>query len=250
MKEPGITLKIGLVFAIAEEMAGFERVMRETLSPFRSSEQTATWYMGCLQVIAAVGGIGRRRCAEATNKIIDHGATSVISAGFAAALDARAHVGDVYVVNRVKTYPENGCEPLNSNPGLISLISPRQRSDFVLRHSDLVTTDRVIIHSEEKHSIFRETGAAALDMESYAAARVCQERGVPFLAIKSISDTACQDLPIEILTLLSMNDPLGKGLLLAGKPKLWLPLMRLRGQSRRATENLGECLGMMLLRLI
>lgn len=250
MSKQGITLKIGLVFALDEEMAGFKRVMRETRSAFRSSDQMVTWYMGCLQVIALTGGIGRQRCAQATKQIIDQGATSVISAGFAAALDVRAHVGDVYIANRVKAYPENNCTPVSSNPGLMSLISPSQRANFVIRYSDLVTTDRVIIHSQEKHCIFRETGAAALDMESYAAARVCQEHGIPFLAIKSISDTAYQDLPIEILTLLSMNDWLGRALLVMAKPKLWLPLMRLRGQSRTAAENLGECLGMMLLRLI
>lgn len=50
---------------------------------------------------------------------------------------------------------------------------------------------------EEKQALYRETGAAAVDMETETLAR-CRERGITFTAIRAISDTATQALPVPL----------------------------------------------------
>ncbi|HLO78401.1 MAG TPA: hypothetical protein VK196_18250, partial [Magnetospirillum sp.] len=43
------------------------------------------------------------------------------------------------------------------------------------------------------------TGAAAVDMESGAVARVAAQHGLPFLALRAIADPAGQSLPAPVL---------------------------------------------------
>jgi hypothetical protein len=46
-----------------------------------------------------------------------------------------------------------------------------------------------------KRSLFRTTGAHAVDMESHIAARFAHERGLPFVALRAVCDDALRTLP-------------------------------------------------------
>ncbi len=48
----------------------------------------------------------------------------------------------------------------------------------------------------EKLAAFRGTGARVVDMETGAVAKVCGESGVPVTAVRAISDSADQSLPV------------------------------------------------------
>ena len=50
-----------------------------------------------------------------------------------------------------------------------------------------------------KAAAFRDTGAAAVDMESLAVAEVAAAHGLPFLAVRVIVDTAGDALPAAVL---------------------------------------------------
>ncbi len=49
---------------------------------------------------------------------------------------------------------------------------------------------------EEKAALHRETGAVAVDMETETLAAICAQRGVAFTAVRAISDTAEEALPV------------------------------------------------------
>jgi adenosylhomocysteine nucleosidase len=49
---------------------------------------------------------------------------------------------------------------------------------------------------EAKAEYARETGALAVDMESATVAAFFREKGVPFLALRAISDAASEPLPV------------------------------------------------------
>jgi adenosylhomocysteine nucleosidase len=67
----------------------------------------------------------------------------------------------------------------------------------------LLSVDRVIRLPAEKQELGRRHQALAADMESLAVAEVCRERGVPFLAIRIISDAADESLPPDVEHLLA-----------------------------------------------
>ena len=112
-----------------------------------------------------------------------------------------------------------------------------------------MTVDAVCLAASEKAAIRESTGASVLDMESYAAAQVCKSRGAPFAAIRSITDTAEEDLPREIAALATIPTAAGRAAFAVRRPGLWRTLLELRRRSRSAADNLGDVLGLILLRL-
>ncbi len=63
---------------------------------------------------------------------------------------------------------------------------------------DLVTTDRVVTTAQEKAELRSSTGASAVDMEAAAVAECANRRQIPFQAIRVVSDTAREDLPLDL----------------------------------------------------
>jgi hypothetical protein len=57
-----------------------------------------------------------------------------------------------------------------------------------------VTTPGVVSGARAKQELGREFHAQVVDMESYWIAGVASARGVPFIAIRSVSDTLHDDL--------------------------------------------------------
>lgn len=241
--------RIGIVFALEAEKRGLERVMAESRAPVHSKKSHSSLFIGEVQVITAVSGIGRKRCAEATQLLISSGAQCIICAGFSAALDPDARIGDVVVANRIHLL-DGSIPVLNSDPHLLRILPPGDTFKFRIRWCDFVTSDSIVCNELEKTRIYRATSAAALDMESYGAAEVCNRCGIPFLTIRSISDTAEQDLPQEICTLAAIGSKKEQILYALLRPGIWANLLRLSKQTSIAADNLGDVLGLMLLRLI
>ena len=74
----------------------------------------------------------------------------------------------------------------------------------------LLTSARAIETPAEKAAAFRDTGAAAVDMESAAVAEVAAAHGLPFIAVRVIVDTAGDALPSSVVAASS-----------AGRVEIW-----------------------------
>jgi hypothetical protein len=98
----------------------------------------------------------------------------VMSLGFCGALDPALHVGDIVI----------------SGEGY------RASSARFVR-AEIWSADRVAISSEEKRQLRQSTGAAVTEMESAVVAEKARTWGLPFRAVKAVSDTADEDLPLD-----------------------------------------------------
>ena len=73
-------------------------------------------------------------------------------------------------------------------------------------HMPLTGTGLILGHDtilgtvEQKIAAYKATGALTVDMESHHVARAAAEQGLPFLAIRAVSDTAGQILPAVMAT--------------------------------------------------
>ncbi|MEN6356250.1 MAG: hypothetical protein ABFD83_04110 [Armatimonadota bacterium] len=250
MTELGTKGKLGIVFALREEAAGLERVLAESRSVVRIRNGNIACLIGQLEVYAAISGIGKDNCAKAAENLIDSGAQWIISSGFAAALDPVAKVGDVVIADRIIT-TDSDRTAYHSDAGLLSTLPPPgSNTDFAIYQCNMVSVDRIIASPQQKRKLFLSTGAGALDMESYAAAAICSSRGVPFAAIRSISDSAFDSIPDFIITLTSIENTWRRLLYIAARPHTWQSICQMRRKTDLAAKNLADVLGFMLLRMI
>ena len=241
-------MKGGIVFALDAEEYGLRRVLSQSETQMRRSKHQLFWFLGRLELVVEVSGPGCDACARSVQTLIESGAEWIICAGFAAALDDCAQVGDIVIPDKI-LFDDINHKPLTCSEELISAIPPSGSFGYSIWKCSLITSDSVIYNASEKKEIYRATGAAALDMESYGAARVCIRNGVPFASIRVISDTANQDLPVEVDVLSKMNK-WNQLLFTMSHPHIWPELWRLRLQADVASNNLGDVMGLMLLRLI
>jgi hypothetical protein len=103
-----------------------------------------------------------------------------------------------------------------------------------------VTTPGVITTPAGKQSLGRQTGAVAVDMESYWVARVASDRGIPFLALRAISDAQEDLLPPFHQILDADGNPRARRLAihLIREPGSLVALLKLAGDAGRARRAL------------
>lgn len=128
-----------------------------------------------------VTGMGAGPAEERASAAIADGVTAAISVGFCGALDPSLERGDVVVPESVRD----------------ALTGDAWDCDRALAHGagaqrgTLVTADRVVSQPAERRTL----DGLAVDMESAGTARACARAGIPFAAIRAVTDRADDVLP-------------------------------------------------------
>jgi adenosylhomocysteine nucleosidase len=172
---------IAVTFALPQESRAFRRAMRHprasSAGPFTLGE------IGRHQIILAHTGVGLDAAEDATKTLLRaHGPRLVIATGFAGGLDPGLVIGDLVLATNF------------SSPELLerSLPVADARSFFGAITSQAWALESVA----HKADIAQQTKALAVDMETAAVAELCCAANVPLLAVRAISDTAKQALPV------------------------------------------------------
>ena len=169
----------------------------------------------------------------------------VISTGYAAALTP-SNIGAIVVANQVfheSTEPDFYhpvspimCHPEYSQKAFEVGLSLGARA----RLGRMVTVRRIVNRAIEKQEIADRTGAIGLDMESAPLGHLANEKKIPFVVVRAISDLMDEDLPEELNIFLS---PFGwiKGLpSVIGSPKSWAHLFRLQTQMIQTSRQMTK----------
>ena len=167
--------------------------------------------------LLAVSGIGESAAAAAARRLVLAGASALASFGMAGGLDPTLICGAVLLPEEIVA--SDGVGPVAA----LSATSPqwRQRVRAALPAScitcggRLLTSGRPIGRVDAKAVAWRDSHAAAVDMESSAIAQVAGQAGLPFIALRVIVDTASDALPAAVIAA-SGGGQLGIGRLLAG----------------------------------
>jgi adenosylhomocysteine nucleosidase len=117
----------------------------------------------------------------------------VISFGVAGGLDPSLKTGDVVVATEVMAGDTRWLAGLSLTEAQIASIALGRRR--VVRGL-LAGVEELVGASACKAALHSETGAAAVDMESHIAAAYAAEVGIPFAALRVISDPAHRALPV------------------------------------------------------
>lgn len=181
--------------------------------------------------VVAVSGLGRANAARAAEELVARRRLSgLISAGFAGALAPELRVGDLVLDTEVARW---------------KALAERRR----IVVGRVATVDHVVRTVAERRQLAARTGALAVDMESAAVAEVARRHGLPWAAVRAVTDTAERDLVLDWNRCLRRNG--GVGLLsLAGqllrKPQGVAEIRQLWYASRVASRSLGNFLGELL----
>jgi adenosylhomocysteine nucleosidase len=149
-------------------------------------------------IIAEPCGGDPRRAAETAARLLAAGATRLLSFGIAGALAPGLATGAVLLPRRVVT--EAG-ERFGVDTTLRDAIAQRLAMLGVsFDERDILGRDTIAASADDKLSLHRNTGAAAVDLESHAAARAARnagapDAGAPFAVLRAVADPAHLALP-------------------------------------------------------
>ena len=178
----------GIVFALPIEAEAFARLVDGQVElrgggiPFHAGS------IGGLVVAWCVGGVGQERAARATELLLDgHRPRRIISAGFAGGLDETIPRGSLVTPGAVRREDE---------PVALPLAAAGQSS--VRQRPLILTLDRIARTTAEKAALATATGAALVDMETFAVAAVAAAAGIPCHGLRVVSDAATDELPADL----------------------------------------------------
>jgi len=133
--------------------------------------------IGDRQVVATVTGVGTALARAATVRLLDVvDAEWVIVVGIAGAIGNQIPIGTLVLPQLVVS----GADGSALRPTPLRVGTP---------YGKLCTTDELLLDPAQ-HADMRVDGVLALDMETAAVAKVCDERGVPWSVVRAISDRA------------------------------------------------------------
>jgi adenosylhomocysteine nucleosidase len=121
----------------------------------------------------------------------------ILSCGIAGALAPSLQPGDVVIDGNVVVVERLGQALPHAHRG------------------GIVGSDVIAAAAVEKRILHERTGAMAVDMESHVAARVAVRKGLPFAALRVISDRADDDLPPAALVGMRPDGGMALGAVLA-----------------------------------
>jgi adenosylhomocysteine nucleosidase len=160
-----------LLAPMPSEMQPLAKVLRleksDNQPPYRG-------VIGVTKLVGARTGIGTKRAADATERLLDAAAVEhVMVVGIAGGMGT-SQVGDVL-------YPEIVVDKDTGNEYRAHPLTGVQLSGRLVTHDDFD------MQPDETEALVGK-GFVAVDMETAAIARVCEARGVPWSAVRAISD--------------------------------------------------------------
>jgi adenosylhomocysteine nucleosidase len=146
--------------------------------------------VGDRKVVAVVTGVGTALARAETARLLDAADVEwVIVVGIAGAIGNQIPIGTLVLPQLVI----NGADGSAYRPTPLGVGTP---------YGKLWTTDELLL-DQAQHADLRVDGVVALDMETAAVAKVCDDRGVPWSVVRAISDRASDGtVDTEILGLI------------------------------------------------
>lgn len=170
-------------------------------------------------VLLSRGGIGKVNAAMTATYLILQGATRVIFTGVAGGVDPELRVGDI-VVSTDLVQHDVDVTPLGYERGTIPDETPAWQANEQLtelamqaaadiegiqaKAGRIASGDQFIASVEGVQALWTHFGAACAEMEGAAVAQVCARAGVPFVVIRSISDTADHAAKVDYRTFMPL----------------------------------------------
>lgn len=224
---------LAILSALPEEQAGIAALLQSPTTTDRASRRYTRGLLHGVPVVLALSGIGKVAAASTTTTLIERfGATRIVFTGVAGGVGESVQVGDVVVGQQYAQHdmdaspilpryqlPGYGRALLDGDAALsqalaqsvahclasgdaaiwtaeLGLAAPR------LHQGLIASGDRFVCSAAEVAALRSGMQAAGMDplaveMEGAAVAQVCADHGLPFAAMRSISDRADDNAHVD-----------------------------------------------------
>lgn len=186
-------------------------------------------------------GMGPKNAEKATRFLLKNfSITHLISTGYCGGLKPGLNNSDILIASSVLGREQG--PPLCPNAELLAWVEDRlKQSKIEYQSGPMVTSGQAILKSSEKTQIHQETGAWAVDMESYSVLKVAgEDEKIASLALRFVVDALQDDLTdtssfVDDQAGFKMKPFMGE---VVRRPKILLELPGLERQARRARKTM------------
>lgn len=237
-------MRILVTFALENEFAPWR-----TLRKFRRTKWDAAEVfradIGGAEVNVLLTGVGTRQAALEISKVTWGESDTVefcISSGLAGALQPSYQIGQILAARTVMAELAPAGATGRIFEASAPLISFAEECGATVTRR-FYTAERVISRADEKQHL--GSSADAVEMESFAILSKARADGVPGVAIRSISDTVDENLPLDMNEVFTAQGAVSIPRILgqvALNPQSIPGLVKLGQRSKRAAESLGAFL--------
>jgi nucleoside phosphorylase len=180
-------------------------------------------------------GMGRANAEKAIRAALDANRPAlVITSGFAGGLNPQLLTGDVVFEGEFRIQ--------NSEFRTRLLAAGAHEGKF---HC----ANHVATTAAEKWTLWQQTGADAVEMESQVIREICREHDIPSITVRVVLDTAGEDLALDFNALMTPDKQMDfrkLALTILKAPGKIEALLRLQKQSRAAAEKLSAALNQII----
>jgi adenosylhomocysteine nucleosidase len=202
---------LAVLAATIDERKSVERELQDVHEERRAGILFLTGKLRGRPVVVAATGVGKVNAAACTMLLLlEYKPSAVLMTGTAGAINPQLEVGTVVIAQRVAQHDvgtlrdnefsswavKNPADDVRNPlfiPAARELLLAAKDAAAVQDHcvmGVIVSGDIFVSSAAKKEDLRRLFRADAVDMESAAAAQICWQHGVPFLAIRGISDPA------------------------------------------------------------
>lgn len=229
--------RVGLQFALTIESGGLEDLLAGAVTTRAGGRTFVEGGIAGRRVAITRSGAGAIAAREAVTALLQgHEPEWIVSAGFAGGLVPALAVGDIVLANET-------CA-LDGRSLRVDLRYDAGSSRVHL--GKLLSVDRIIESPEEKRALGETHGAIAVDMETFAVAELCAERGVRFFSARVVSDAVDDRLPPDLESLMKQTTRAGKLGAAAGailrRPGSFKEMLGLKEKALIASDRLAKFL--------
>ena len=184
-------------------------------------------------------GFGPEHATEAARALAGEGATALMSFGFAGGLDPALKVADLILAELVLGDDDTGLAP---DPGW-QASAAREFAELNVIPVPIFSGKAVIATPADKTQLRTDTGASAVDMESFAVGKVAEDLGLKFLVLRAVLDPADQIIPQSAMAGYSEDgtiSPKDVAAALVARPQDMPAMIQLGIDNRKAQKTLSS----------
>jgi adenosylhomocysteine nucleosidase len=146
-------------------------------------------------LVLSVSGIGCAAAGAAARALVEARVSALMTFGLAGGLDPKLAAGSVILPSHLLA-PDG--TRLAASKVWRERVAAALRSSREIIEGTVLTSSVALKTPEEKTAAFRDTGAVAVDMESFAVAEVAANNKLEFIAVRVIVDTAADTVPSSV----------------------------------------------------